>query len=127
VWGLFLILLSGPDVDKALVEKSVIEKEPPSTYIKKSVELDPEGPANAGSLRQIARSWMAEGRSLAEAEQLLKLGTELHPKSATLHEGLGEVYLRQGINNQAIESYQKALELDPNLPQAKAALKKLRP
>ena len=127
VWGLFLILLSGPDVDKALVEKSVLEKEPPSTYIKKSLELDPEGPANAGSLRQIARSWMAEGRSLAEAEQLLKLGTELHPQSATLHEGLGEVYLKQGQNSQAIQSYQKALELDPNLTQAKAALQKLRP
>lgn len=127
VWGLFLILLSGPEVDKALVEKSIVEKEPAVTYIRKSLEINPDGPANADSLRQIARSWMAEGRSLAEAEQLLKIGAELHPQSATIFEGLGEVYLKQGINNQAIESYQKAIELDPNLQQAKDALKKLRP
>lgn len=127
VWGLFLILLDATDVDKALLEKSGIEKEPPLTYLKRSVEIDPEGFASAGSLRQIARGWMGEGRSLADAERLLKLAVQLHPQSGTLYEGLGEIYQNQGLNSQAIESYQKALELDPNLQQAKEALKKLRP
>jgi CubicO group peptidase (beta-lactamase class C family)/tetratricopeptide (TPR) repeat protein len=127
VWGLFLILLSGPDVDKALLEQSSIEKELPLTYLKRSLEIDPDGFANAGNLRQIARGWMGEGRSLADAETLLKLAIQLHPQSGTLYEGLGEIYVKQGLNNKAIESYQKALELDPKLQQAKEALKKLRP
>jgi CubicO group peptidase (beta-lactamase class C family) len=127
IWGLFLILLSGPDVDKALVEKSVIQKEPPLTYLKRSLELNPEGFAAAVNLRLIARSWMGEGRTQGDAERLLKLALQLHPQSAEIYEGLGEVYQKQGLNSQAIESYQKALQLDPNLQQAKEALKKLRP
>jgi CubicO group peptidase (beta-lactamase class C family)/tetratricopeptide (TPR) repeat protein len=127
VWGLFLILLGGTDVDKALLEKSGIEREPPLTYLKRSWEIDPEGFASAGNLRQIARGWMGEGRSLADAEQLLKIAVQLHPQSGTLYEGLGEVYLNQRLNTQAIEAYKKALELDPNLQQAKDGLKKLSP
>ncbi len=127
VWGLFLVLLSGSNVDKALVEKAVVEKEPPLVYLKKSLELEPEGFATAGNLRQIARGWMGEGRSLADAELLLKLAVQLHPESGTLYEGLGEIYNQQGLKDQAIEFYSKALQFDPNLKQAKEALAKLRP
>jgi CubicO group peptidase (beta-lactamase class C family) len=127
VWGLFLILLSRTDVDGALLQKSGIEKEPPLTYLKRSLDIDPEGAANAGNLRQIARGWTGGSVSLADAEQLLRLAVQLHPQSGTLYEGLGDVYLKQGLNNQAIESYKKALELDPNLPQAREALQKLQP
>jgi tetratricopeptide (TPR) repeat protein len=127
VWGLFLVLLSGSDIDKAKLEKTVVEKEPPLTYLKRSLEIDPDGPANAGSLRQVARGWMGEGRTVEDAERLLKLAIQLHPQSGTLYEGLGDVYAKQGRNDEAIGSYKKALELDPTLQPAKEALKKLSP
>jgi CubicO group peptidase (beta-lactamase class C family)/tetratricopeptide (TPR) repeat protein len=127
VWGLFLVLLSASDVDKALVEKSVLEKEPPLTYLRQSLQIQPDGPASAGSLRQIARSWMGEGRTVEDSERLLKLAIELHPQSGTLYEGLGEVYAKQGRNDEALQSYKKALELNPTLEPAKEALKKLSP
>jgi tetratricopeptide (TPR) repeat protein len=127
VWGLFLILLTGADVDTALVEKSGITREPPLVYLKKSLELDPDGFAGAINLRQIARGWMAAERTVPDAEKLLKLAIELHPQSGALYEGLGEVYVKLGQNSQAIESYRKALTLDPNLKLAKEALKTLSP
>ncbi len=127
VWGLFLILLSGPDVDKTLLEQSAIVREPPLIYLKRSMEIDSEGFASAANLKQIARGWMGEGSNLDNAAQLLKLASQMYPQNGTLYEGLGDVYLKQGLNSQATDSYKKALELDPNLQQAKEALKKLRP
>ncbi|MDQ5845595.1 MAG: serine hydrolase, partial [Acidobacteriota bacterium] len=125
VWGIFLILLSRSDVDKEKLEKTILEKEPPLTYIKRSLEIDPEGSANAGSLRQIARGWTGEGRTLEDAEKLLNLAIQLHPQSGMLYEGLGDVYVKQGRNDEATASYKKALELDPTLQPSKEALKKL--
>jgi CubicO group peptidase (beta-lactamase class C family) len=127
VWGLFLILLSASDIDAALVEKSLVQKEPPLVYLKRSAELDAGGPASPGSLRQVARSWMGEGRRPEDAEKLLKIAIELHPQSGLLYEGLGEVYSKQGLTAQAIDSYKKAVQLDPKLEQAADALKKLNP
>jgi CubicO group peptidase (beta-lactamase class C family) len=127
VWGLFLLLINQTEEGRAAVQKTVVEKEPPLTYFKRSIEIDPEGVGSAGSLNQVARSWIGERDRMGDAETLLKLAIELHPQSGSLHEALGELYLKKGLKDQAIGSYQRALQLDPNLQQAKEALKKLSP
>jgi cytochrome c-type biogenesis protein CcmH/NrfG len=61
----------------------------------------------------------------ADAIQLFKLNTELHPQSANTFDSLGEAYMESGDNTLAIENYQKSLSLDPNNSNAATRLKKL--
>jgi Flp pilus assembly protein TadD len=56
-----------------------------------------------------------------EAMLLLRTAIELYPKDANLHDSLGEFLLRKGDKVKALESYQKALELDPNFFNAAVA------
>jgi len=55
----------------------------------------------------------------------LKLAIELYPREASLYGTLGDFYQKQGQREQAIQTYKKALEVDPNFEHAKAMLKKL--
>ena len=48
------------------------------------------------------------------------------PRSANAFDSLGEAYRAQGDRELAIRSYEKALELDPNMRSAIEALKELR-
>jgi tetratricopeptide (TPR) repeat protein len=52
---------------------------------------------------------------------LLLVAVELHPKEANLFDSIGEFYLNLKQNEKAIEYYQKALEIDPNYPNARVA------
>jgi tetratricopeptide (TPR) repeat protein len=52
---------------------------------------------------------------------LIRTAIELYPKEANLYDTLGEFQLRKGDKVKALESYQKALELNPNFPNAAAA------
>jgi len=60
-----------------------------------------------------------------KALQAGKTGVELYPKEANLYDSLGEFYLKQGQKEMAIEFYNKALQIDPNLESAKSALAKI--
>jgi predicted alpha/beta superfamily hydrolase len=48
-----------------------------------------------------------------EAIRLFELCLTLYPNSAESYEGIGEAYAQKGMKEKAIESYQKALELNP--------------
>jgi tetratricopeptide (TPR) repeat protein len=50
---------------------------------------------------------------------------KLHPKEANLYDSIGEFYLNKGDKPNAIEYYNKALEVDPNFENAKRMLKKI--
>lgn len=63
-----------------------------------------------------------------EAVEIFKFNVEIFPQSANAYDSLAETYLRVGERQFAREFYRKALKVDPNYPNAKAAteiLKKL--
>lgn len=57
----------------------------------------------------------------AEAIEIFKLNIADHPKSANTYDSLAEAYLETGEKQLAITFYKKALEVDANYPNAKAA------
>jgi len=58
-----------------------------------------------------------------QAVAALRLNTEQYPKSANTWDSLGEVLLNTGDMQGGVASYKKALETDPNYPNAEAARK----
>jgi tetratricopeptide (TPR) repeat protein len=65
---------------------------------------------------------------LTQAVNVFRLNIEAHPTSANAYDSLAETYLRIGEKELARKFYKKALDIDPNYPNAKAAaeiLKKL--
>src|SRR5215203_2867160 len=64
-------------------------------------------------------------RQVKEAIEVFKLNVEAYPQSANAYDSLGEAYVVAGDRQKAIESYQKALTLDPTSESAKQALKML--
>jgi glyoxylase-like metal-dependent hydrolase (beta-lactamase superfamily II) len=61
-----------------------------------------------------------------EAIEVLKLNVEAYPESANPYDSLGEAYEAMGDDERAIESYEKAVALDPNMTTSVEALKKLK-
>jgi CubicO group peptidase (beta-lactamase class C family) len=57
----------------------------------------------------------------AEAIEIFKLNVADFPKSANTYDSLAEAYLNTGEKKLALEFYKKALEVDANYPNAKAA------
>lgn len=52
---------------------------------------------------------------------VLRIAIDIHPKEANLYDSAGELYLRKGDKVKGLEFYRKALEIDPNFPNAAAA------
>jgi imidazolonepropionase-like amidohydrolase len=59
----------------------------------------------------------------AQAIAALRLNTQEFPKSANTWDSLGEVLLKSGDVSGGVANYKKALEVDPNYPNAAAARK----
>ncbi|MGC1550160.1 MAG: tetratricopeptide repeat protein [Rhodanobacter sp.] len=60
-----------------------------------------------------------------EAIDLMQLNAQIDPDSGDAYFNLGEAYRAAGQKQAAAESYQKALEKDPDNADAKQALKNL--
>jgi CubicO group peptidase (beta-lactamase class C family)/tetratricopeptide (TPR) repeat protein len=87
--------------------------------LRKAVSLNP-GPASASGLNNVAYQLAGAGL-VDQAMTLLQTAITLHPKDANLYDSVGEFHLRKGDKLKALQSYQKALEIDPNFPNAPAA------
>ena len=67
-------------------------------------------------------------RDMNEAAiEMHKLNTQAHPDSANPYDSLGDTYEANGEVELAIESYEKALEIDPEISSAIEGLKRLKP
>ena len=60
-------------------------------------------------------------KKTAAAIEIFKLNIEDYPKSGNTYDSLAETYLEVGEKKLALEFYKKALEVEPNYPNAKAA------
>ena len=56
--------------------------------------------------------------TFTDAIGILKTNAELHPTDPNTWDSLGEAYLKIGDKKNALNSYKKALDLDPKLPSA---------
>lgn len=63
---------------------------------------------------------------LPEALAVLQWAIELSPRSGNLYDSLGEVQLKAGQREAAIQSYERSLQLDPTNDNAKKALTQIR-
>ncbi len=61
-----------------------------------------------------------------EAIDVFALNVKLFPESYNTYDSLGEAYMESGRTQQAIENYEKALELNPKSENAKRKLERLR-
>jgi tetratricopeptide (TPR) repeat protein len=88
--------------------------------LKKSLEINPQGDASATGLNTMAYNLQNIGQTKAGLNLLLT-AIELHPKDANLYDSAGEFYLKLKDNQKGIEYYKKALEINPDYPNAKIA------
>jgi CubicO group peptidase (beta-lactamase class C family) len=70
--------------------------------------------------------WLVNKKKVDEAIEVFKMNVEDHPTSANVYDSLGEAYMIKGDKEQAIQNYQKSVELNPNNTSGVQALKKLR-
>jgi CubicO group peptidase (beta-lactamase class C family) len=76
-------------------------------------------------LNQLGYAYLFGAQDTARALQILELNTRLFPEVANCWDSYGEILAIAGNKTKAIEAYQKALELKPDLKTAENALKKL--
>jgi cytosine/adenosine deaminase-related metal-dependent hydrolase len=82
---------------------------------------DPSSPlVGEGTINQMGYELLAQKKSDAAVEVFI-LNTELYPNSGNTYDSLAETYLGVGNKDLAKKFYQKALEVQPDYPNAKAA------
>lgn len=89
-------------------------------------ELKSKGQSDIYTSESDLNGWgyrLLRNRQFKEAIEVLKLNVEAYPKSANVYDSLAEAYLASGDNSAAIENYNKALEIDPQLESARRVLK----
>jgi CubicO group peptidase (beta-lactamase class C family) len=127
-WGIFLWMINQyGEEGREYLRTNIGEVEEPLPYLKKSLELQPDGFAgNKNVWNDIVRKLLGAGK-IDDTLSLLNVAIEHHPKQAHFHAGLCDVYSRKGMKEKATEACKKALEIDPNFASAQELLKKLLP
>ncbi len=68
---------------------------------------------------------LLQGNQVNQAIEIFILNTVLFPGDANVWDSLGEAYLMKGDKEKSRLNYQKALELDPEMPSALKAMRSL--
>lgn len=77
-------------------------------------------------LNRLGYMFLRENR-LNDAIEIFQLNTEEHPLSGNTFDSLGEAYLARGDREEAISSYEMALQLNPKNQNASDVLNRIRP
>lgn len=101
-------------IDAALTKYHVMKESDPGKFYFDEIELNEVG---YGLLQK---------EKVDEAIEIFKIAVESFPQSPNAFDSLGEGYMTRGDKVQAIESYEKSLELNPRNQGALDALVKLR-
>jgi CubicO group peptidase (beta-lactamase class C family) len=80
---------------------------------------------NSRLLNILGYSLLAENE-LDRAILIFKENVRLFPDEPNPYDSLGEAYLKKGERENALKYYQKALEIDPEFPSARAAVEELK-
>jgi CubicO group peptidase (beta-lactamase class C family) len=92
---------------------------------KKAYALNPDhSSVSLNQFRYLGRR-LENAKKMKEIFALGEIALELYPKSAELHEEIGDIYQEAGQKEKARIYYKKALELDPKLEEAKKKLEQL--
>jgi cytosine/adenosine deaminase-related metal-dependent hydrolase len=84
-------------------------------------KVDPESPLlSEEAINELGYS-LAGSKQTEAAIEVFRLNTELYPKSGNTFDSLAETHLRAGNAELARQNYAKALEVQPDYPNAKAA------
>ncbi len=90
-----------------------------------TINFHPEDPKDI-ILNALGYAYLYEANEVDKAVELFKLNTELFPDIANCWDSYGEALAKSGKKEEAIEAYEKALTIRPNLESAKNALKDLK-
>jgi len=69
--------------------------------------------------------YLMNSGQIPEAIEVFKLNVEVFPKSFNVYDSLGEAYMKNGNNENAIKNYRKSLDLNPGNNNAREMLEKL--
>ncbi len=70
--------------------------------------------------------WLLKREHIDGAIRIFRLNVEAYPESWEVYDSLGEAYMKEGQNDQAIINYNKSLELNPNNENAKNMIKRIK-
>lgn len=116
IWALHDVILetAKKNVDKAIEE-----------YRTMKTSRSPGLIFDESQLNYVA-SDLRQAKKMGAAIKILELNTQEYPNSSTAFEALGEAYKRNGKKKEAIENYEKAVQLDPKNEHAIYILQKLK-
>ncbi|WP_207514562.1 serine hydrolase [Longitalea luteola] len=116
IWALHDVIL---ETAKKNVDKAIDEYRTMKTSRSPGLVFD------ESQLNYVA-SDLRQAKKMSAAIRILELNTQEYPNSSTAFEALGEAYKRNGKKKEAIENYEKAVQLDPKNEHAAYILKKLK-
>lgn len=90
-------------------------------FVKKEQKANPEFKPDENELNNWAYRMMANNLQ-NEALEIFKLNVYLFPKSWNAYDSYGEILLKMGDRNKAIEMYRKSIDLNPNNENGKRIL-----
>ena len=103
----------------------------PNEYLKQKKYKEAKEAFKAMNLNEYQITFVAydllnkKSADLEGAKTILEAAKEQHPNSSIVYSRWGDYYLKTNDRNNAIRSYQKAIELDPNDEESKEILKGL--
>ena len=111
----FLIMAEQTEQGRTTAKRMLGDYERPLVYFRRAYEANPNGVMGAGTFLDLGRRWLRRAEMFGAANDFITAGLELHPKNAALHELLGDLMLKRGQKDAAIENFRKAYQLDPKV------------
>ena len=113
--GYFLTIAEQTEPGRAGARRIMGEYERPLVYFRRAFEANPSGVMAAGTFLDLGGRWLRRPEMFGAANDFIVAGLDLYPKNAKLYELLGDLQVKRGQREPAIENYRKAYQLDPQV------------